>query len=269
MRLIYVSFMVLILLASCKSTRKLTKVISTKDSVVTVINPYDSDSAKFVRSTIGKIKDKEIQFNTFSSKIKVYYSDEKNRKLDFNTFFRMQKDSAMWISIVAALNIEAFRVLIRPDSIIILDKLNKTIQRKPFTYLQVITKVPFDYQTLENLILGNPIYLDRNVIAFSEKSESLSFSTAGDAFKHFITVSKEDLSLLFSKLDDVDVTRNRTANLSYAGYVPVGKWMFAEERKIDLSEKSTIQIVLDFKQVELDKPISFPFSIPKNYRTVN
>ena len=173
--------MVLILLASCKSTRKLTKVISTKDSVVTVINPYDSDSAKFVRSTIGKIKDKEIQFNTFSSKIKVYYSDEKNRKLDFNTFFRMQKDSAMWISIVAALNIEAFRVLIRPDSIIILDKLNKTIQRKPFTYLQVITKVPFDYQTLENLILGNPIYLDRNVIAFSEKSESLSFSTAGDA----------------------------------------------------------------------------------------
>lgn len=269
MRIVLLSFVVLVLFASCRSTRKLTKVIATKDSVVTVVNPYDSDSAKFVRATIQKIKDKEIQFKTFSSKIKVDYSDDKNRRFDFNAFFRMEKDSAMWVSIVAALNIEAFRVLIRPDSIIILDKLNKTVQRKPFGYLQVITKIPFDYSTLENLILGNPVYLDKNIIAFSEKSETLSFSTAGDAFKHFMTVGKQDLNLLFSKLDDVDVSRSRTANLAYAAYVPVGKWMFAEERKIDLAEKASIKIVLDFKQVELDKPISFPFSIPKNYKSLN
>ena len=109
----------LLLLASCRSTRKLTNVISTRDSAVTVVNPYDSDSAKFVRSTMQKIQDRQIHFKTFSSKIKVDYNDDKNRKVDFNTFFRMQKDSAMWISIIAALNIEAFRVLIRPDSIII------------------------------------------------------------------------------------------------------------------------------------------------------
>jgi hypothetical protein len=259
----------LILLASCRSTRKLTNVIAAKDSVVTVVNPYDSDSAKFVRATIQKIKDRQIHFKTFISKIKVDYNDDKNRKFDFNAFFRMQKDSAMWISIVAALNIEAFRVLIRPDSIIILDKLDKTVQRKPFSYLQVITKVPFDYQTLENLILGNPIYLDKEVMAFSEKTETLSFSTVGDAFKHFMTVGKNDLNVLFSKLDDIDISRSRTANLSYAGYIPIGERIFAEERKIDLAEKIQIQITLNFKQVEFDKPISFPFSIPKNYKTIN
>ena len=256
----------LILLASCRSTRKLTKVISIKDSVVTVINPYDSDSAKFVRATMQKIRERQIQFKTFSSKIKVNYYDDKNRSFDFNAFFRMQKDSAMWISIVAALNIEAFRVLIRPDSIIILDKLNKTIQKKPFSYLQIITKVPFDYQTLENLILGNPIYLDKEVIAFSEKSETFSFSTIGEAFKNFLTVGRNDLNILISKLDDIDITRSRTANLSYSGYVSIGEKMFAEQRKIDLAEKTQIQIYLDFKQVEFDKPIGFPFSIPKNYK---
>lgn len=259
----------LVLFASCRSTRKLTNVIASKDSVVNVVNPYDSDSAKFVRATMQKIKDRQIQFKTFSSKIKVDYNDDKNRKFDFNAFFRMQKDSAMWISIVAALNIEAFRVLIRPDSIIILDKLNRTVQRKPFSYLQVITKVPFDYQTLENLILGNPIYLDKEVMAFSEKTETLSFSTVGEAFKHFMTVGKYDLNVLFSKLDDIDVARSRTANLAYAGYVSIADRIFAEERKIDLAEKTQIQIALDFKQVEFDKPISFPFSIPKNYKAIN
>lgn len=269
MRLAVLSFFVLVLIASCRTTRKLTNVISTKDSVVTVVNPYDTDSAKSVRANMDKIKENQIKFKTFSSKIKVNYNDDKNRKFDFNTFFRMEKDSAMWVSIVAALNIEAFRVLIRPDSIIILDKLNKTVQRKPFGYLQSITKVPFDYPTLENLIVGNPVYLEKEVVAFSEKSETLSFSTVGEAFKHFMTVSKNDLQLLFSKLDDVDVSRSRTANLAYAGYIPVGNWMFAEQRKIDLAEKTNIEILLDFKQVEFDKPITFPFSIPKNYKVIN
>jgi len=167
MRLAVLSFIVLVLIASCRTTRKLTNVISTKDSVVTVVNPYDTDSAKSVRANMDKIKENQIKFKTFSSKIKVNYNDDKNRKFDFNTFFRMEKDSAMWVSIVAALNIEAFRVLIRPDSIIILDKLNKTVQRKPFGYLQSITKVPFDYPTLENLIVGNPVYLEKEVVAFS------------------------------------------------------------------------------------------------------
>ena len=52
----------LLILASCRSTRKLTNVISTKDSAVTVVNPYDSDSAKFVRSTMQKIQERQIHF---------------------------------------------------------------------------------------------------------------------------------------------------------------------------------------------------------------
>jgi hypothetical protein len=84
-----------------------------------------------------------------------------------------------------------------------------------------------------------------------------------------MTVGKYDLNVLFSKLDDIDVARSRTANLAYAGYMSIADRIFAEERKIDLAEKTQIQIALDFKQVEFDKPISFPFSIPKNYKAIN
>jgi hypothetical protein len=257
------------MLASCRSTRKITTVVAPKDSAVVVINPAESDSAKSVRATLAKIKAKKIGFTTFSSKVKVEYSDDKNRRLDFNAFIRMKKDSAIWVSIIAALNIEAFRVMITPDSVVILDKINRTVQRKPLAYLQGITQVPFDYNTLEDLIVGNPVYLDKTIVAYADQGEKLSLSTVGEAFKHYLTVGKADLNLLFSKLDDVDFTRSRTANLAYSEYVAAGNWMFAGKRNITLSEKTKLEINLDFKQVEFDKPMGFPFSIPKNYRVIN
>ena len=269
MKNLLVSLLLMAVISSCRSTRQITTVVAKKDSAVVVINPAESDSAKSVRATLAKIQQKQISFTTFSSKVKVDYSDDKNRRLDFNAFVRMKKDSAIWISIIAALNIEAFRVMITPDSLVIMDKLNRTVQKKTLSYLQEITKVPFDYHTLEDLIIGNPIYLDKTIVAYADQGEKLSLSTAGEAFKHILTVSKNDLSLLFSKLDDVDVTRSRTANLSYAGYKMSGAWMFSEMRNISLSEKTKLDVLLDFKQVEFDKALSFPFSIPKNYKVLN
>ena len=45
----------------------------------------------------------------------------------------LQKDSVMWVSISATfLSIEAFRIFITPDTIIILNKLDKTVEYHPF-----------------------------------------------------------------------------------------------------------------------------------------
>lgn len=259
------------LLVSCRSTRKITTVIAKKDTaVVVVVKPEDSDSAKSVKSTLASIASKKIGFTTFSSKVKIDYSDEKFKISGINAYVRMKKDSAIWVTILAPfVNSELFRVIMTPDSVTILDKSKNTVQHKPISYLQEIIQLPFNFQTLEDLIIGNPVYLDENVVAYADQGEKLSLSTVGDAFKHYLTVGKADLQLLFSKLDDVDLTRSRTANLAYGEYVAAGNWMFAGSRNITLSEKTKLDIKLDFKQVEFDKPMSFPFSIPKNYRVIN
>lgn len=266
MRLLLFLVSFIILMGSCRSTRKITSVVSKKDSTVVVVRPEDSDSAKSVKATFEKIRSQQITFNTFSSKVKIDYNDDKNNRIDVNAFLRMKKDSAIWISIIAALNIEAFRVLITPDSVFIMDKLSRTIQRKPLSYLQNISKVPFDFKTIQDLIIGNPVYLDKNITSYVDQGETLSMSLIGSAFKHYITVGKADLNVLFSKLDDIDISRSRTANLSYAGYIPMGKWKFAESRKIILTEKTKIDLALEFKQIEFEQSLSFPFSVPKNYK---
>lgn len=47
-----------------------------------------------------------------------------------------------------------------------------------------------------------------------------------------MTVGKNDLNVLFSKLDDIDVSRSRTANLAYAGYIPIGERILLRSGKL-------------------------------------
>ena len=53
--------LLVISIASCRSTRKITTVITRKDSAIVVVNPAESDSAKSVRELIKKIESKEIE----------------------------------------------------------------------------------------------------------------------------------------------------------------------------------------------------------------
>jgi hypothetical protein len=68
-----------------------------------------------------------------------------------------------------------------------------------------------------------------------------------------------------SKLDDVNVSRNRTANLSYSGYENRNGLLFSTRRSISVSEKKKLDIQLDFKQYDFNGEVSFPFSVPKNF----
>jgi len=266
MRYLFILMSAALLFSSCRSARNISQAMTKKDSAIVVINPTESDSAKMVHETMNRIQANHIEFRTFSAKVKVNYADSKDRKYDFNAFLRIRKDSVIWVSIIAALGIEAFRVMITPDSVRILDKLEKTISYKSLDYVQEIAKLPIDFSTLQDLIIGNPVYLDSNIVAYKQDPDKISMSMLGSFFKNLVTVDPKDYSLTNSKLDDVDLVRSRSANLSYGGYNMAGKWRFAEDRKITITETNHLDIEMNFKQVQFDTDVDFPFSIPKNYK---
>lgn len=254
------------LLASCRSTRKISTVMVIRDSTAAPIVQTDSDSVRRVQATLLKMDSNYIRFTTFAAKVKVDYRDSKDRKYDFNCFIRMHRDSVIWVSVIAALGIEAFRVKITPDSVAILDKLEKTIQYQRVEYLQQITQLPFDFYLLQDLIVGNPVYTKGELKSFQDNGNVYTMSMIGNFFKHFMTLDRNNANLLVSKLDDVDPARSRTANLAYDDYQPSGRWQFANIRRITLAEKTKVDLDLEFKQVEFDVPQTYPFSVPKNYK---
>ena len=70
----------------------------------------------------------------------------------------------------------------------------------------------------------------------------------------------------YIKLDDVDISRNRTASMSYDDYVANADRMFSTRRQITISEKNKLEIKMNFKQFEFNKELSVNFSVPKNYK---
>lgn len=253
---------------SCRSSKKLQSAMTKKDTTITLlVNPAETDSAKLVHAAFEKIRSNHIDFKTFSSKIKVDYRDSKQRNYDFNAFVRIQKDSVIWISVIAALGIEAFRVHITPDSVKIIDKLDKEVQFQSVEYIKELIKLPIDFFTLQDIIVGNPVFLDStNVLMYKETEGSISLSTADSIFKQLLTMRKDDFAILHSKLDDVDATRNRTADFTYDDYNNIEGRLFSSVRKISVAEKTRLEISLNIKQSEFDKPLNFPFNIPRNYK---
>lgn len=252
----------------CRPTRKIQTAIAKKDTarVVIVADPK-SDSIKFIDDVFQQVKNKRIAYQTFSARIKVDYVDKDGKGPDLTVFVRMKKDSVIWMSINATVfSYEAFRVMITPDSVIVLNKKDKQVQFRSLSYLQELTQLPFDFSTLEDLIVGNPIYLDRNIVSFKRDESFTLLLSVGKFFKNLITLSNGDFVLQHSKLDDVNATRNRTCDLTYTAYDNKNEINFSQGRKITVAEKSKLDVDMDFKQYSFNESLSFPFSIPKNYK---
>ncbi len=262
-----------LILFSCKTVKKTTGIqeaISKKDTAQTVvIKEVTVDSGAIVKDILQKVIKNKIDYKTFNAKIKVDY--ESAEKSDNYTFYvSMRKDSVILIKVkgsflgISSVGLEA---KITRDSIILVQLVgDKNVKYRSISYLQEISQVPFDYYTLQDIIMGNPIYIDSNVMSYKSSANELLVQMAGDVFKHLLTLNNSDFHIMHSKLDDINVQRNRTCDISQNTYEPLGGYQFATYRKITVSEKSKLDIYLDFKEYSLNEPLKYSFEIPKNLK---
>jgi hypothetical protein len=269
MRPLFVLSILILALASCKPTKKIQTAIIKKDTTgITVIENHGAqDSMKFIKSTYHGLLANHIDYKTFSAKVNVDYIDADDKKYNVNANIRMYKDSTIWISVNAIFGIEGLRALITKDSIKILDKQNKLYTVRSIEYLQEVSSLPVDLHSLQDLLMGNAIFLDSNIVSYSKSGNAISLLSIGKIFKNLVTLNEGDHVILRSKLDDVDELRNRTGDLTYADYENKRGVNFSTIRKISFAEKKKLDIRLEYKQYNFNEELTFPFSIPKNYKT--
>ncbi len=253
---------------SCRTTKQINKVIATKDTTVSIIpNESVADSLRMISETMMRLRSHNIDYKTFSAKIKVEYEDSKGKQPDIIAVVRLMKDSAIWVSLSASIfNVEVYRMLITKDSVILMNMREKEVQYRSLDYLQEVTEIPFDYKTIQDLLVGNPIFLDTTVVSYKKTDSRVLVSTIGGFFKHLLTLSLDNNLLLHSKLDDVDVTRNRTADITYDNFENKSGVDFSTYREITVSEKNRLDIRLNYKQYEFNKELSVHLKVPKNFK---
>lgn len=259
---------VILLVASCRSTRKIRTAITKKDTVAAVVIPEGmtkADSARVIRETLAKMNEGRINYTTFSGKVNVDYQGMDGKKYDVNANIRMYKDSCIWISITAIFGIEGLRAYITKDSVKLLNKQDKIYTARSVAYLKEITALPLDLSSLQDILIGNPVFVDTNMVSYNTTPQGITLISVGEFFKHLLTLNNS-YRVENSKLDDKDLLRSRNCILNYSSYETGDNVQFSTRRRILVTEKKNLDIKLDFKSFSFNETLSFPFSVPKNYK---
>ena len=260
------------LFAACRSPRTIGRAVGRKDSTAVTkgtINEPKSDTQQLIRGTLQQVSKNHIDFKTFTAKVDVDYKGTDGKSQDVNANIRMYKDSAIWISFNATLlSIEGLRLLITKDSVKLINKLEKTYAARGISFLHETTSLPVNLYIVQDMIVGNPLYLDSNIIRYSTGNGTISLVSLGALFKNLLTINDADKTIRHSKLTDTHVFRNRTADLSYDDYETKKGMPFSQKRQIVVSERGRLEVKLNFKNYNFNEQVSLPFSIPKNYKRI-
>ena len=267
----------------CRSTRSLRKVIATQavHPDTTAVKIRDStlpardlhaDSMAVIHTAVNGLTHNHIDFQTFSGTMHIHYQGSNGQDNEVNAVVRIKKDSILWIEIyakVGPMTIKAFQILITPDSAKILDRVKKVVRLRSVSYLQEQIHLPVDFKTVQDILIGNPIFLDTaNILYYRTEKKGLSLFSEGRIFTNFITLN-QDNTVSHSKLDDTDPLRVRTCDITYGDYdyggpAPVP---FSTYRKISVAERGKVDIEIGInKHYKFNEVLSYPFSIPKNYK---
>lgn len=209
----------------------------------------------------------QLDVKSMEAKAKVAYSDEYS-KVSFVTYVRMKKDSAIWMSF-KKFSLEAARVLIRPDSVFIIDRLNGEYAAEPLAYLQRRYSLPMGFDGLQALLLGNPIFFSQNTESHVDSSwYVLEQQSDRISAQYFL----DGISMLLSKWNVLDSRTRTSVKATFDDYEPFkGKKKFSYFRSFNLNQPDLgdSKVEITFTKVETDIPVDLPFSIPSRYDRIN
>jgi hypothetical protein len=260
----------IVLIASCTTFRKvqvLKEALSKKDTteVQLISEKSKVDSTAIVKSIVDKLALTKIDFKTMNARLKVDYTSANNAD-NYIVNLSLVKDAAIYITIRGAMGVIGLKALVNKDSLILIYPLrkNKNIERRSSGYLQEVLKVPFSFTALQDLLIGNPIFMDNaKLVSYKVNNNNLEIGLIGNLFKNLIVLNEDYSKILQLKLDDIDISQHRTFAIAYSNHVTVNQYQFPLNRDLIISAPASLEVHMEVKEFNFNEPLKYTFGIPK------
>ncbi len=227
--------------------------------------PVLNNQKKELITSLLPLWNKEITYNTFSGKAKLH-AELRAAKYDFTAHIRMVKNKSVWMNITAVGGIvNVARILVRPDSVFLVNHLERSVTVKPVAELNQLFPVPVDFAMLQNLLVGNVIQRNGTPVDATDFGGTWSLQTDSRELTQNVTYNKADstirtLQMLLKPDNDPQ------GMMQYGNYESADGRKFATSRVIGITSKEEPYYMdMNFSNVEFDKEVDLPFSIPKTY----
>lgn len=243
---------------SCRKTK--TALTTATDEPVTVIAPLKTAFQSPADSVV-------LNFKELSGKMRVT-ATLNGRTQSFNTQIRWQKGQRIWLS-MSILGIEGVRVLVTPDSVQYIDRLNSEYLQQPYRYLARLIKLDLPFESLERVLLGLPAFMDSSGI---EMLDGASVSEWRGSYGNGIRTQA-----FFSKINNVliefiadDAKQRRNLITRYGDYRNIEKRLFPFERFMKFEQGAELmEMQVKFSEVSVSEGLSYPFDIPTKYKRID
>jgi len=217
---------------------------------------------------LEKLHAQNLEVEWLSAKARITFNDNgKSRKASAN--IRMRKDSVIWMN-VKKLGVEGARILITPDSVYIVDRINKQYAITDFSFIENEYHLPANFKVLQNLILGNPLVFSESVLE-AGISEDRYHLASDDEARMTSDYWMDGITYDLRKMAFLDYRYNRKVIIEQDRYELLEeKEKFSYFRSLDLSSPETGDLVIDLKlsKLEINTPKSIKFDIPDHYKKI-
>ena len=204
-------------------------------------------------------------FNTFSAKGKAQLMLKGNEQ-GANLNVRLRRDSILWVS-GSLLGIEGVRAVLTPDSVRVINRLEKSYFVGGYDYLSRVLEVPVSFGQVQALLLGDYRPAPAGTlptVAAEADGQRISYPQARLSVEHLLAATGRVQQL---KLEEA--ATGRRLRVDYADFrdLPAAAGLpFAHDLNVQAEQpKARTTARLIFSKVAVGERLEFPFSIPKGY----
>ncbi|WP_419213276.1 DUF4292 domain-containing protein [Maribacter sp. X9] len=240
-----------VLISSCKSTK--------------VVSGGSVDERLSAKSVIKAHYQNETEFKTLSGKVRIAYSDGEDSQ-SVSVSLRMEKDKAIWMSAPLGM----VKAYITPQRVSFYNKLENEYFDGDFRYLSDMLGTEVDFSILQNLLTGQAIVdlrQEKYTIDIAEGSYRLVPKLQGVLYKTLFRIEPKNFKMDLQQLSQP--LEKRLLEISYENYQTIGEEVFPNEIKIKaISKDKENDIGLEFRNIEFNRPVNFPYKIPNGFKQI-
>lgn len=209
----------------------------------------------------------QVKAETFSGRAKVKYRGE-STSITVSSSIKIRKDSAIYLN-AKAFGLEAGRALIRPDSVFILDRINKQYYAKSFDWLRKEYGLPVNYDGLQAMLLGNPVFLTTDLVA---SKDSLNYYLKGENAR-FLTeygIQGANFQLLSMLIDEKGKAQRGGMELTdYRSLADGQNFSYIRQLFFDSPDTGETEVGIEFSKITINEATKIAFRIPPTYTKVD
>lgn len=236
---------------------------------------------KHLPELVNYMEKNQFSASWLSMKASIDFS-RNNKNTGFKANIILKKDSMIWVSITPLIGVEVARIVFSPDSVKMVNRIEKNYFIGTFTYINTLLNTDLDYFTLQSLLLGNNLNLDENeklkasiddgyFLLSGVRKRKLRKSMEKDEYKD----KKEDERIFSAWIDPVtykitkqsfvDFETDNYLEVNYKSFKQVENQLFPHNTTLKIEGLEKIFTEITYSGLELNKEKKMPFSISEKY----